>query len=422
MSKTERYDIVIVGAGPAGIAAAHAVAGGGRRIALVDDNPFPGGQIWRGGKGVQTEREALKWLNIIENAKVERLYGLQVVAAPEPNKLLVESAEGGRFLRYDKLILATGAREQFLPFPGWTLPNVLGSGAMQSLLKSKLPVEGKRAVVAGSGPLMFAVADYLKSHGATVLFMAEQAPFMKMVPFGVQLPFLSFHKVIQAIDYQSRLFLRVPYKHGCWPIAAEGKEKLCRATFQQGGKTFTVDCDYLACGFGFVPNVELPVLLGCNLQQGYVAVDPRLETSVKGVYCAGEPTGIGGVDKSLIEGHIAGNAAIGNLAEVEKYQAKREKALKFARAMDTAFALRDELKSLARPETLVCRCEDVKRGDLEKYPNWRAAKLHTRCGMGSCQGRICGTITPWLMNWGRESLRPPVFPTTVATLAQSEEE
>lgn len=415
MSRSCAFDVLIVGAGPAGMAAACCAAQSGLRVAVVDDNPTPGGQIWRGGRADADHRASRAWFGRFNGANVEFLAGTQVVSRPRAGVLLAETADAGCELQYGKLIIATGARERFLPFPGWTLPGVVGAAGLQSLVKSGFPIAGKRIVVAGSGPVLPAVAAYLRRHGAEVGLIAEQAAWGRLLRFGLGLVG-SPGKLIQAAGYKLRL-LGVRYAAGCWPVAAEGAERLSTATFQGGGRTWTEACDYLACGFGFVPNLELPALLGCRMQDGAAKVDRWQETSVPGVYCAGESTGIGGVDLSLIEGQIAGHAAAGQQDRAARLFGPRAKARRFARALDRAFALRHELKALATAETPVCRCEDVSRGRLEPYNSWRAAKLQTRCGMGACQGRVCGAAAEFLFGWKHASVRPPIFPTNLKNLA-----
>jgi hypothetical protein len=135
------------------------------------------------------------------------------------------------------------------------------------------------------------------------------------------------------------------------------------------------------------------------------------------VYCAGEPTSIGGVELALIEGQIAGVAAAGHANEAAALCSKRRKARQFAELLDRTFRLRAELRSLSLPETIVCRCEDVPYSRLRRCTSWRSAKLHTRCGMGPCQGRVCGPATQFLFKWNLDSVRPPVFPARVETLA-----
>jgi NADPH-dependent 2,4-dienoyl-CoA reductase/sulfur reductase-like enzyme len=188
-------------------------------------------------------------------------------------------------------------------------------------------------------------------------------------------------------------------------------------TILRAGKFETLSCDYLACGFHLVPNSELASLLRCRTRNGYVLVNEFQQTTAEGVFCAGEPTGIGGVELALIEGQIAGLSAGGRSSEGRALFRKRDKYRRFARALDETFCLRRELRSLASAETLICRCEDVPYSRLQQHASWRAAKLHTRCGMGPCQGRICGPATQFLFNWNPESVRPPVFPARIESLA-----
>ena len=412
--------MLVVGAGPAGMSAACAAASAGRRVAVVDDNPTPGGQIWRGGPGQAATGRAGRWFERLDAAGVELIAGVQVVAQSRAGRLLAESDDEALLLDYEKLILATGARERFLPFPGWTLPGVVGAGGLQALVKSGLSVENKRVAVAGSGPHLLPVAAELKRHGAIVLLIAEQAPWTRLARFAVTL--LGYPgKLIEGLRYKLDLS-GVAYTPGCRPTAADGDDELRKVTFQSSDRTWTESCDYLACAFGFAPNVELPAVFGCRLTNGLVEVDQSQETSVPGVYCAGEPTGVGGLELALVEGEIAGLAVVGREGDAARLLPVREKLKRFAAALDMAFALQDDLRGLATGETIVCRCEDVTRARLERYDSFRAAKLQTRCGMGACQGRVCGTVTEFLFNWRPESGRPPAFPTRLETLAEIDRE
>ena len=168
--------MLVVGAGPAGLAAALRAAESGSQVSVVDDNPSAGGQIWRGEETKPSSAEAQSWFERIRSVDIQMINGARVFHHPRAGVLLAETSEGVCELKYKSLVLATGARERFLPFPGWTLPNVMGAGGLQALVKTGLPIEGKRVVVAGSGPLLLAVAAYLRGRGAEVLLIAEQAP------------------------------------------------------------------------------------------------------------------------------------------------------------------------------------------------------------------------------------------------------
>jgi NADPH-dependent 2,4-dienoyl-CoA reductase/sulfur reductase-like enzyme len=425
---TERsfeFQVVVVGAGPAGLAAACAAAESGARAAVVDDTPWLGGQIWRGQLPGATAcmpassrspiPQARQWFERFRRSGAALLDQTSVIALPKPGLLLAEHHDGPRQIRWQRLVLATGARELFLPFPGWTLPGVMGPGGMQALVKNGWPTAGQRVLVAGSGPLLLAVADGLKKHGAKVISIAEQAPWSRIMNFSTR---LARHpaKLWQAAQLKLRL-TGVAYRCGVWPLRAEGDEQVRSVTLTDGRRTRTETCDLLACGFGLAPNVELPLALGCELnEEGCVRVDADQATSVAGVYCAGEPTGIGGADCALIEGQIAGYAAASNRAGADALFAQRASWHRFRSALAAAFALRSELKSLAADETIVCRCEDVTLGRVRQFNGWRDAKLQTRCGMGACQGRICGAATKFILGWGMGSVRPPVLPARVQSL------
>jgi len=254
-------------------------------------------------------------------------------------------------------------------------------------------------------------------HGADVRLIAEQAPQSALLRFGLR---LTAHpgKLMQAVSLRAGL-LRVPYKTDCWPVSAQGAERLESVTFRRAaGATWTETCDYLACGFGLIPNLELATLLGCRMTHTGVEVDSRQLTSVPGIYSAGEATGIGGLELSLVEGEIAGYAAAGSLDRARALAATRATHARFAHALEQAFALRDELKQLPRPDTMLCRCEDVTLERVRACTGWREAKLHTRCGMGPCQGRICGGAVEFLLGWHSESVRPPVLPARVGSMSK----
>ncbi len=330
--------------------------------------------------------------------------------------MLAEHPTGSREIQWEQLILATGARELFLPFPGWTLPGNFGPGGLQSLAKHGWPVEGKRIVLAGSGPLLLAVGSGLRAMGARIVSINEQAPFSRLVAFGAGL--LGWPaKLAQAARLKCAL-LGTPFRCGVWPVRAEGVEQLRAVTLTDGRRQWSEDCDLLACGFGLAPNVELPLILGCQLDNEFVRVDEWQTSSVPGVFCAGELTGIGGADAALVEGQIAGLAASGRAEAARSLMARRARWRRFGAALAETFALREEVVRLAAAETLVCRCEDVSFGRMKCFASWRDAKLQTRCGMGACQGRVCGAAARVLFGWGMESVRPPVLPGRVESLCQ----
>ena len=408
------FEIVVVGGGPAGLAAACVAAESGRRVALVDETPWLGGQIWRGQSPRPTVSEARRWLHRFHRSGATLFPSTKIIAASERGLLLAEREDRPAQVRWERLILAPGARELFLPFPGWTLPGVMGPGGLQALAKHGWPISGQRVLVAGSGPLLLAVADGIRRQGARVVSVVEQAAWTRVLKFGLGL-YAHPAKLWQGLLLKLRL-LGVSYHCDAWPVRAEGDEQVRKVTLTDGNRIWSEDCDILACGFGLVPNIELPLALGCELTGDCVRVDTRQATNVPDVYCAGEPTGIGGADCALVEGQIAGYAAAGRAAEAEALFARRTSWHEFRAALNQAFALRPELSSLASDETVVCRCEDVTFGQMRRFNGWRDAKLQSRCGMGACQGRVCGAASKVVLGWGMESVRPPILPARVKSL------
>ncbi len=416
MSNVKRlhFEVVVIGGGPAGIAAVIAASKSGATVALLDDNPAVGGQIWRGEQSKSTGSGAGEWFRALRCSPIQVISGARVFHVGN-GLAAAETDEGVLEIGYRELILATGARELFLPFSGWTLPNVFGAGGIQALMKTGLPVEGKRMVVAGTGPLLVAVAAYAKKHGARVLAICEQTTFEKIARFAMATAHVP-GKFKEALEFLWGL-RGVPFRTSCWPVAAIGRERIEAVRVLENGRPREIECDYLACGFHLIPNIELAKYAGCTIEDGFVKVDKFQQTTVRNIYCAGEPTSIGGLELSLIEGQIAGCSAVGDSRAAREFFAERTHYAQFAAELKNAFELRRELKALATPETFLCRCEDVPIGRVSQFDSWRAAKLHTRCGMGPCQGRVCGSAAEFLFGWTIDSMRPPVFAVHCASLA-----
>jgi len=182
-------------------------------------------------------------------------------------------------------------------------------------------------------------------------------------------------------------FIRTPYATGTWVAAATGTDRVTSVSVSDGRSTRAVACDVLCTGYGLVPNVELARLLGCSVTAEGVGVDAHQATSVPGVYAAGEVTGIGGVDLAV------------------------------AARLERAFAVRSEIRALATDDTIVCRCEDVRRRAVASLRDSRQAKLHARAGMGTCQGRVCGPALEFLFGWPAGTVRTPLEPARLSTLA-----
>ncbi len=425
---SQHFDVIVVGAGPAGLHAALVSAGEGARVALLDDNPRAGGQIWRQGPGSVAQAPLVNLLaDLSRRANFTHFPSTRVIAPLAPRGLLVESAEhGGLRMTYGRLILATGARERLLPFAGWTLPGVTGAGALQALIKGGMPVRGERVVIAGSGPLLIAALSTARAAGARVLAVVEQAPAARVARFGASL-LREPAKLRQAVG-MTRGFAGVSYWTSSLVEAAHGAGHVQRVTIRRGERRVTLDCERVACGFGLVPNVALAQALGCAIDEaGAIAVDDAQRTSVDGVFAAGECTGVGGAELAAVEGEIAGwGASGGSVSGVSggsgvsrasgALQARRARWRRFAACVESAFALQPAACTPPSDGTLLCRCEDVTLGEVRAFGTWRDAKLHTRCGMGACQGKICGTAASVYFGWPSAAPRPPFSPTQIGTL------
>jgi NADPH-dependent 2,4-dienoyl-CoA reductase/sulfur reductase-like enzyme len=409
-------DVVVIGGGPAGIAAAASAAEAGARVVMIDEGPGPGGQIWRPGVRSSPPRMARRWIARLGASGAEVLRSTSVVDVQRVGEQFVALAESGgvgRDIAARSLVLATGARERFLPFPGWTLPNVIGVGGAQALAKSGTSFRGKRVVIAGSGPLLLPVAASLASGGAKLLIVAEQASTANVARFAAGL-WRRPLTLMQAATLRAG-FLRTPFATGTWVTSARGDTTVREATLTDGRSTWTLECDVLCAAFGLVPNTELARLIGCAVEDGVVLVDERQSTTIPLVYSCGETTGIGGVDLALVEGEIAGLAAAGRSVST-RLMSRCASHRRDAQSLGRAFALRSELFTLADADTIICRCEDVRWGALDRRWSARQAKLYTRIGMGPCQGRVCGTALECLMGWPADSVRVPTQPAHCQTL------
>ena len=410
-------DIAVIGAGPAGIAAATCAAEAGSRVVLVDEAPRPGGQIWRHIERTTLPTAAQRWLGRLDRSGARVLQGTGVVDV-QPGFVLAAERDGDPVtVSAATVIIATGARERLLPFPGWTLPGVVGAGGAQALLKSGTNLRGKRVIVAGTGPLLLAVAGALARAGVRVTEVIEQAPARRVYTFAASL-WRSPARIAQAmIERTSSRSAR--YITGSWVQRATGDDTVREVVVTDArGRQRVEPCDLLCVGYGLVPVTELARRFGCAVENGRVVVDAQQRTSIAGVWCAGEPTGIGGVDASLVEGEIAGRVASAGEPPSGRLRALRDSHHRFAARIDRAFALRDELRTIVESDTIVCRCEDVPFSSISAEWSARETKLRTRAGMGPCQGRICGAALEFLLACNSDTIRPPVMPARISTLME----
>jgi len=440
------YDLVIVGAGPAGLTAAVTAADHGLSVLVVDEQRRPGGQIFRQPPPEFQEPVrvpgAYRWGRALLRDCEQRTdiswrfsttaYGvLRDDDDPDGLRLALYRAEGPELVRARRLLVATGAYDLPVAFPGWTLPGVLTAGGVQTLLKSQRLLAARRLVLAGSHPLLLLVADQLRAAGAEIAEVAFARGLPRPQEALAALPAVPGHLrlLTESAAAAARLIAaRVPIRTHTIVTAAIGADRVTRVAlapvdrhWRVTGPRRTVAADALVIGYGFAPSTELARQAGCRLRWDspaggwVVAHDQRMRTSAAGVYVAGEPTGVAGADQARAQGRLAGLAIVDDLRpggravpERELAAARRavQAAARFSRVVQRMFAPRREaLAALAAPETVVCRCELVTRADLDRtleaHPylsSVNAVKLECRTGMGPCQGRYCETTVATVLS------------------------
>jgi NADPH-dependent 2,4-dienoyl-CoA reductase/sulfur reductase-like enzyme len=430
-------DIAIVGAGPAGLAAAREVSAAGATAALLDSYSRPGGQYFkqppRAFRAKQPGRLHHDYLLpqtlfgvVAESPRLTLLTDTTVwtaYAGPEGFSLhCYRPDQGGLEVRAKKVILAPGAHDRALPFPGWDLPGVMTAGAIQTLANSQRVLPGRKIVLSGSGPFLLPVAALLAESGANLVGVFEAARPRDIFRYSAS-AWAGRAKLGEGAGYLRVLrHFGVPYKFGRAVVRAEGRERVERVSVARLNSDWsivpdsleTLEVDAVGVGYGFSPSLDLSQLLGCEhrydpVQAASFAVhDPRQQSTRPGVFVAGEICGIGGSAVALPQGAVAGLAAALDLSRVParpdatarlaKYQAEARQAQAFAGTLNRMFALQPGWQTWATPETIICRCEEVTLGRVRTaisefdLKNVKAVKLTTRCGMGLCQGRVCGPL------------------------------
>jgi NADPH-dependent 2,4-dienoyl-CoA reductase/sulfur reductase-like enzyme len=450
---TEHVPLLIVGGGPAGLAAADTALAHGKEVMLLDEQPGPGGQIYRNiAKADGAQRRILgpdyaqgeSLLAVMERDGLDYRPGATVWEVTPDRTVYFTQSGKVRAVTAGRIILATGAMERPMPFPGWTLPGVMTCGAAQIMLKAEgIVAEG--AVLAGSGPLLLLIASQMLAAGARIEAIVETTPARRYMAALAYLP-----RALRAADYLRKgiamtAALRragIPwYKgaHGLQAIGAGGVEAL---RFTAGGKPRELACKTLLLHQGVVPNVQITRSL--RLEHDWDAMQrawrPRAdewgETALPGIFVAGDGGGIDGARASAIQGRLAALRAA---------DAPAGEAARLRRALARELAIRPFLDRLYRPATeflrpgdgtVVCRCEEVLAGQIREHvrigclgPN--QAKAYSRAGMGPCQGRLCGLtvseviagargVSPGEVGYYR--IRPPIKPVTIGELAAMADE
>ncbi len=460
--------LVIVGGGPAGIAAAIEAARAGVSCTLIDEAPRLGGQIYRQpprefdvrepqslGKDFARGQRLREAFGEVSD-RVEVLAGTSVLGVWGGREVLYASEGTSERVVAERLILATGAYDRPVPFPGWTLPGVMTAGGAQVLVKTMRVSPGQRALVAGTGPLLLVVANQLHKVGVKVVAVLE-AGRVPWSPRAIPKVWGEWGLLKDAWDYWRglrRAGIPVLFNHTI--LEAHGQDEVTGASFGPvdpedwrplRNKAQRTDVDLVVVGFGFVPDTELTELAGCRHRYvhdvgGWVPErNSVMETTVPGVFAVGDSAGVAGALVAIEEGRIAGTTAAEQLGALTAEEAARRRAGPLRRLRSLARVrqvlvevsrIRPGLCELATEETLVCRCEEVERSDVqtalrEGAKDLQAVKLLTRLGMGPCQGRNCAPSVGMLLCQaigctaeavGRINPRPPIKPVTLGALSQ----
>ena len=401
--------IIIIGAGPAGLAAAEAASRSGAEVALIDSASKKGGQYWRhrnSVKGYKSDRADQLFSKIESASSVTHISDATVWSIETQGGLYrVNYLQGGQesSLTAEKLIIATGAYDRSLPFPGWDLPGSMTPGAAQSLLKGHDVLPGKRIIVAGTGPFLLPVATGLAESGAEIVGLYEANNPLRWL-LSVHALLLNPSKFLELV-YYAKLLRRskiAPRFNQSVTRFSDGLATISgvNSRLQIGKKkSQTLSADVVAVGWGFLPDLTLGGIVGCAQKVDsdgttIFEVDDQQRSSVRNIWIAGEATGIGGADLSLIEGEIAGLSATGQSIR-STLRLNRIRKQIFANALKLSYPVRDGWQSWLEENTTVCRCEEVKMSEICESvtelgaEDSRTAKLFTRAGMGLCQGRVC---------------------------------
>jgi thioredoxin reductase len=430
----QTVEIAIVGAGPAGVSAAVAAAHAGAKVALVDEGARTGGQFFRqpisSANGATPAllrhhfQRGRKLLDQLSHPNIQLYPETVVWNITAKRQLDLYHANRPLTLQAQRVILATGATERVAAFPGWTLPGVMTVGAAQSLLKSQGLIPGGRVVLAGSGPLLLAVARQLVDAGAQVVGVYEATHWWRWLRHAIH---FQDHRdrLREGLGHWWRLRTAgVPFEFCSAVTRAAGRgdghvsgvEVSCvdHAWRPRPGMRKTVAADAVCVSFGFIPATELARLAGCAhrfdpaMSAFAIVTNEELETSVSGIYAAGEVRGIGGAEAALAEGCLAGLAAARSLgcevkdSELAEARAEQTKHRAFAAVLAELFAVKPGLAQFAADDTIVCRCENVTAGELREAGRGGALALNAlkawnRCGMGLCQGRTCAPIAAQIL-------------------------
>ena len=446
--------VVVIGAGPAGLRAAEALVHGGVRPVLVDEAERSGGQIYRQPPpGAARPPEQLYGLEARKAVAVHGILQRLGDAIDYRPRTLVWNVFGNQLdtlgpagqgrLVFDKLIVASGAMDRVLPFPGWTLPGAFTLGGAQIALKAQGVSIGRRVALVGAGPLLPLVAYQYARAGAEIAVVLDVTPFSAKLRNAAGL-LAEAQTFAQGLWYVLRNTMSgLTIRSGVRAIRAEGDGRVRALSWRDASGEHRVVCDAVAASFGLRSETQLPDLAGCAfafdpvMRQWAPQCDAAGRSSASGVYLAGDGAGIGGADVAELQGERAALALLQDAGRpvdptrVATLDRKLARQARFRAALESAYPYPAHLLDDVASDEIVCRCEGITAGTLRAAARDRDAhemnrlKAFTRIGMGRCQGRVCGhaaaeilarTLDKDVAAVGRLRGNPPIKPIPVGGL------
>lgn len=461
-ASSQVLDVAIIGAGPAGLAAAITASDLGLGVAVFDEQAQPGGQIYRAIEDVPQRAGA--WMTLLgedygKGLDLVRRFRACAASYHAAHSVFDISPDGGlgvlgpdgaNWIETHQVIIATGAMERPVPVPGWTLPGVMGAGAAQTLLKSAAMVPDARTVIAGSGPLIYLVARQLRAAGGNIVAVLDTTPrsnYRRAAPLLAR-AMLAGNEIRKGLSWRRELKKATPiFRTGVSGVRIDGQDGVEAIAFSSSGRDERIECDLVLLHEGVVPNTQLAMAAGAEHRYDPTQacwrpnVDAYGRTSEANILVAGDGAGIGGAELAAETGHLAALAVATNLERISVRDAEKQASAAFSklagkahlrRFLDRLYHPRDEVLVPMDDETVICRCEDVTAGELRRVaalgcPGPNQAKAFTRCGMGPCQGRMCGLAVAAILarasgntvaEAGHFRVRPPIKPVTVGELAE----
>ncbi|MFJ3470313.1 FAD-dependent oxidoreductase [Pseudomonas sp. NPDC090201] len=456
-----RVDLIVIGAGPAGISAALEAAAQGLKVILLDEQRQPGGQIYRNvGQADERSRKILgadyragkQLVQALLASEVRYVPNAAVWQVTDEHRVHVLLNGNARVLQGRQILIATGAMERPMPIPGWTLPGVMTAGAGQILLKSAAMVPQGPVVLAGCGPLLYLLAvQYLRA-GIHIEALVDTSGRREALRHGRQLraALAGWPDLLKGVSLLARLkWAGVQHYRAARNLRIEGERRAEALSFDSEGQSHKVWASLILLHQGVVPNTQISQSLRAEhawdeQQLCWVARrDSWGETSVSGIFIAGDGAAIGGAKAAASQGRLAALAIAHRLHRLDELKLT-SLAQPWQRRLRRQIAARPLIDALYRPQspnripeddTIVCRCEEVSAGAIRSYvdlgclgPN--QTKAFGRCGMGPCQGRQCGLSVTEIIAEHRKvaagqvgyyRIRPPLKPITLGQMAGERE-